>query len=144
MQQDIITNYVLAEFYIYGKELDFKKISQIMNVSNPKTIEKDKIKVEEFSYDYWSFDTDYEQSEDINIQLNKILQHIENKCDNINYIKRIYNAECGFSIVIKNEISPLPAIYFERNMLKIVALIDAEINIDFTGTQGDGSIVLTK
>ena len=47
-----------------------------MNVSNPKTIEKDKIKVEEFSYDYWSFDTDYEQSEYINIQLNKKLQHI--------------------------------------------------------------------
>ena len=78
----------------------------------------------EFAKDYWSFDTGYEQSNDINIQIEKIYRRIENKVKEINFIKKTFNAESGFLITVKQgDGMMLPAIYFENENNKMILMV---------------------
>ena len=133
MQQDIIiNNYVLAEFYICAQELDFEKINSLLNISKYKIKTKDSFLLKDFSKDYWSFDTGYEESEDINIQLNTIYDEIRHKYIEINKLKKLFDAETGFVITIKQEKEGLlPAVYFEKEFIQFAASIGADINMDF-------------
>lgn len=133
MQQDIINSLVRAEFVIYGDELDFNEINAMMNIFNSTTRKSSDFPIREYAQDEWYIRTEYESSEDINIQIDKICDLIENKLETINRIKKRFNAQCKMIIVVKQENSDLiPAIYFETDFIKMLASIDADLDVDFT------------
>ena len=122
----------MAEFYICAPELVFEKINTVLNIGEYKIRRKDSFVVKEFAKDYWSFDTGYEKSEDINVQIEKIYSKIKYKSAEINKLKELYSAEVGFIITVKQEeLGALPAIYYENEFIKFVADIGADINMDF-------------
>ena len=122
----------MAEFYICAPELEFEKINSFLNIAEYKIRSKDSFPVKEFAKDYWSSDTGYEQSENINIQIEKIYNRIKSKADEINIIKNLFSAEVGFVITVKqNEDGILPAIYFEKEFIRFAATIGADVNMDF-------------
>ena len=132
LQQDITNNYVMAEFYICAPKLEFEKINSFLNIAEYKIRSKDSFPIKEFAKDYWSIDTGYEQSEDINIQIKKIYNKIKAKSEEINKLKNILCSEVGFVITVKQkEDGILPAIYFEREIIRFAATIGADINLDF-------------
>lgn len=123
----------MVEFYICAPELEFEKINSALNIPEYKTRGKDSFSVKEFAKDYWSYDTGYEKSEDINIQIEKIYSKIEYKSAEINRLKELFSAETGFVITIKQEKEGiLPAVYFENEFIRFAATIGADINMDFT------------
>ena len=123
----------MAEFYICAPELEFEKINSFLNIAEYKIRSKDSFPVKEFAKDYWSFDTGYEKSEDINMQIKKIYSKIKSKSVEINKLKDLFGAETGFAITVKQEGElMLPAMYFENEFIKFAATIGANINFDFT------------
>jgi hypothetical protein len=121
----------MAEFYICAPELEFEKINSFLNIAEYKIRSKDSFPIKEFAKDYWSIDTGYEQSEDINIQIKKIYSKIRFKVDKINKLKDLFCAEVGFVVTVKQQAEFLPAIYFENEFIKFAAAIGADINMDF-------------
>lgn len=122
----------MVEFYICAPEIEIEKINSFLNIAEYKLRSKDSFTIKEFAKDYWSIDTGYEQSEDINIQIKKIYSKIKAKSDEINKLKNILCAEVGFVITVKQkEDGTLPAIYFEREFISFAATIGADVNMDF-------------
>ena len=131
MPQDITDNKVKAEFYLHSDKLDFSDVDNLMGITATSKRSKNTFIFEEFAKDYWMLFTDYEVSENINVQLEKILNKLPDK-KIIRTICKKYNAECGFLIVVergKNDI--LPGIYYEKEFIKFAAYIGAEIDMDF-------------
>ena len=132
MQQDTINSRVRVDFYFCSNKLDFDSIDYSMGIVATKKTPKEKFAIEEFAKDYWILSTGYEESEDINIQLSKIVEVLSYKTDVIKEVCHRYDAECGFCIVTELHEDIIPAIYFEREFLKFVTDVHAEINVDFT------------
>lgn len=132
MQQDIINNLVMVDFYICANHLCFDEINSLLKIPNFKERKRDSFFDKEFAKDYWSVDTGYESVEDVNEQTDIILNLLQPKIETINTIINRFNAECGFVIVIKNYKDFLPAIYFEKSLIKMAAQLGASINIDFS------------
>lgn len=97
MQHDTDSK-VKAEFYFLSEKLDFSDIDYLMGTPATSKRRKESFVYEEYAKDYWMLFTDYEVSEDINVQLNKLLNMLPDK-NTINNICSQYNAECGFLIV---------------------------------------------
>lgn len=131
MQQDTLNKAVNAEFYICSKEMDLDKVIKSMNVPTAKTREKNTFQFDEFAMDYWSIDTGYEESDDINTVVYKIKDIVDSKVKEIKMIIDEYHGECGFCIVVKSDNGDLPAIYFEKEFISLASDIGASINMDF-------------
>lgn len=122
----------MVEFYICAKKLEFDEINSRLEIFNSSIREGSSFSIKEFAKDYWSINTGYEISADINIQIQKVYDRIVNKVTAINKIRENYNAETGFVITVKNERNTsLPAIYYEHDFIKFAANIGADINMDF-------------
>lgn len=122
----------MVEFYICAPKLEFEKINSIFDITEYKIRDRNSFDVKEFAKDYWSIDTGYEQSEDINVQIKKIYDKIKAKSKEINKIKDLACGEVGFVITVKQENEGvLPAIYYESEFVKFAATIGADINMDF-------------
>ena len=146
MSQDAINSYVSAGFYIFSDKLDFDEVNSLMSVANSSIRTRDSFCIDEFAKDYWNIDIESEPSEDINCQLNKLLILLDNKRELINAIRKKFNAECGFVIVItlKDKDISFPAIYYEKEFVTFAASIEASINMDFILldiTRGEDSII---
>jgi len=78
----------------------------------------------------WSLKTVYEESLDVNIQLNKIINMLLDKKDELINLQDKLNLEYGFIIIIRIEEQQTPAIYFETPVISFINDIHAEISID--------------
>ncbi|WP_051272153.1 DUF4279 domain-containing protein [Shimazuella kribbensis] len=78
----------------------------------------------------WSISTGYEESWDINDQLKKLVELLENKRSDLKELKRIYNLEYKFFIVINVENNEKPAIYLENDMIEFANDIKAWFDFD--------------
>lgn len=78
----------------------------------------------------WSISTGYEESWDINDQLKKLVEFMETKRSDLKELKRIYNLEYKFFIVINVENNEKPAIYLENDMIEFANDIKAWFDFD--------------
>lgn len=126
-----VTN-VKVEFYIIADDLNLDQITYSLGIAPNHTHHKSEIlkSGRVLGYDVWGIETDYEESLDITDQFNKIIDPLRDKAGKINEILSLYKAECKFCIVVNVENGEFPAMYFDRELIKFMASINAEIEFD--------------
>lgn len=124
---------VMVEFIIIGEEFDPNFVTKKLK------IEPDEIWVKgdsiigrniERKDTTWSINTGYEESLDINEQLEKIINLINDKKNILKKLKAEYNIEYVFGIVVNVEDNQKPAMYFNNMFIEFVNDIKAEFYID--------------
>lgn len=78
----------------------------------------------------WTLSTGYQESYDINNQLNVILKFLEEKTEQLKYLKEKYGLEFLFMVVIQVENNESPAMYLRKDIIDFASLIQAEIHFD--------------
>ncbi|MDQ0170096.1 DUF4279 domain-containing protein [Paenibacillus tundrae] len=78
----------------------------------------------------WTLSTEYEESLDVNKQLNKVMNSLKDKVDEINTTQAQNQLKSKFYIVIVMEEGYTPALYFDSNFIKFADSIHAEIDVD--------------
>ncbi|AZB44844.1 DUF4279 domain-containing protein [Bacillus sp. FJAT-42376] len=78
----------------------------------------------------WTLSTGYEESYDINNQLNVILKSLKGKTEQLNHLSERYNLEFLFMVVIQVENNESPAMYLQKDMIDFASSIQAEIHFD--------------
>lgn len=124
---------IMVEFSIYGDKFEPDDITEQLDILPCETylkgelIKNGKIVRKETS---WSINTGYENSYDINEQLEKIVMLLESKTDKLVNLKNSFNLNMLFMIVIKIENKEIPAMYFKRKFLSFLNKIGAEVGFD--------------
>jgi len=78
----------------------------------------------------WGIIQEFEESYDISIQLNKLIELVKGKEDKIREIKEYYDGIIIVSVVIEVENSEVPGIVIENRISALMAKLGAEIDID--------------
>ncbi len=78
----------------------------------------------------WEFSTEYEETFDINEQLKKVSVILEGKEKILKDLKRTHDLDYMFMIVIIMENGETPTTYLEKNFIKFLAKIDANVDVD--------------
>lgn len=124
---------VRVAFFIYGEDFDPNYITELLNIfPNDTTIKgiispgKSRPAVETT----WCIETGYEESDDINIQLKKIINLIQGKEDILNRIRSELNIDMLFDVVIYLEDNEYPVMRLKPNVLKFIGSIGSEIDFN--------------
>ncbi|MBM7608779.1 hypothetical protein JOD29_002026 [Lysinibacillus composti] len=122
-------------FSLYGDEFPIKEVTEKLKVIPTKTYKKgdlipNRSKIRYRKETSWDLGTGYQNSLDVNKQLQEILGKLQNKTLIINEIKDTYSLECKIFIVIKIENGNTPALYMDREIIKFASSIEAEIDVD--------------
>ena len=124
---------VKVEFRVIGDDFEPEMITKKLAI-NPNYVWKvgDTINNKNFKrkYSCWSISTGYEESLDINEQLNKILLKIFDKKDVLKEIKELLAVEYRLDIIINIEGNEKPAIYLESETIEFANDIKAEFDFD--------------
>lgn len=125
---------ISVEFYIFTYENTFEpnEITKLLGIIPTESyIQKNKIDdigpVKETS---WNLIMNYEESNDINIQLDKLVQLLKPKKELLREIKQKYSAHIQFMIVIEVKNDEWPGMYLQNDFIKFVADIGGEIQFD--------------
>ncbi len=78
----------------------------------------------------WTLSTSYQESYDINNQLYVILKSLEEKTEPLKQLKKKYDLEFLFMVVIQIENNESPAMYLQKNIIDFASSIQAEIHFD--------------
>ncbi|MBB2482737.1 DUF4279 domain-containing protein [Bacillus sp. APMAM] len=78
----------------------------------------------------WTLSTGYQESYDINNQLNVILKSLEGKTEQLKHLKEKYGLEFLFMVVIQVENNESPAMYLQKVIIDFASSIQAEIHFD--------------
>ncbi|WIW70179.1 DUF4279 domain-containing protein [Anaerosinus gibii] len=78
----------------------------------------------------WVISTEYEESLDINEQLLKVVAILEDKQKKLIELKRTYNVDYLFGIVVNIESNEKPTMYFDSKFIEFAHDIQAEFYID--------------
>lgn len=129
------TTNVKVEFIILGNGFSPDDISDKLSIEpSLKWKRGDKINPEKHERIYkcsgWEISTEYEESFDINEQLDKILKKIENYGGVLAKLCEKDGIESRFCIVIKIEKGQTPAMVLSRKLIEFAYAINAEIEFD--------------
>ena len=78
----------------------------------------------------WNISTGYQESDDINHQLEQIMQHLRGKTEELVEIRDNLGVEMLFMFVVKIENGEVAAMYLEKEFLRFVSAIDARVEFD--------------
>lgn len=78
----------------------------------------------------WTLSTGYQESYDINNQLHVILKSLEEKTEQLKQLKKKYDLEFLFTVVIQVENNESPAMYLQKEIINFASSIQAEIHFD--------------
>ncbi|MFF2501731.1 DUF4279 domain-containing protein [Peribacillus sp. NPDC058075] len=119
----------MAYFSVFGNEptKTYKKGDIIEKINNPNLVST---KIRRRKETVWTLSTGYQESYDINNQLNTILKSLEGKTKELKQLKEKYSLEFLFMIVIQVENDEKPAMYLQKNIIDFASLIQAEIHFD--------------
>ena len=125
---------VKVEFCIFGDEFDPSNITQNLNIEPNQT----HIKAEPIPHrknlfwkeTLWEINTDYEECYDINHILRKILDKILDKTDILLSIKKMYDVEMKFYIVIVIENNETPGMGLNQETIEFMGKIGSSIDFD--------------
>ncbi|WP_438348010.1 DUF4279 domain-containing protein [Paenibacillus sp. FA6] len=123
---------IKVEFSIFGDEFDPGIITDTLLITPTRTWFKgDNIRGNLFRKETcWELATEYEESLDINDQIDEIKELIKNQEDEIVKLIRQNKLECKFDVVINIENNVKPAIYLNKEIIKFLHDLGAEIDID--------------
>ncbi|GLI10872.1 hypothetical protein YDYSG_69080 [Paenibacillus tyrfis] len=122
---------VLVKFIITGDRFPIDEITEKLKVQ-PKAffLKGQKGKYVERKETSWYISTEYEESLDINDQLNKIIDLLINRRNELVDLKIKYQLSYLFSIVINIKEKQAPAVYLEQDVIEFANYIKAEFDID--------------
>jgi len=99
-------------------------------IERPATANLASSKIRYRKHSDWTFSTGYQESYDINNQLNIILKSLEGKSDQLTFLKQKYGLDYLFMVVIQIENNESPAMYLKKEIIDFASLIQAEIHFD--------------
>ncbi|MFC9601737.1 DUF4279 domain-containing protein [Peribacillus butanolivorans] len=132
----------MAYFSVFGDEFPLEVVTDILGIEPTKTYKKGDIiekinnpnlvstKIRRRKETDWTLSTGYQESYDINNQLNTILKSLEGKTKELKQLKEKYSLEFLFMIVIQVENDEKPAMHLQKNIIDFASLIQAEIHFD--------------
>lgn len=99
---------VMVYFSFHGDDFPTDKVSEMLEITPTKTNKKADIIPNRSTNLYrketsWTLETGYQDSLDVNDQLQQIISKLYNKTAIINEIKNSYSVECTILIVVKIE-----------------------------------------
>jgi hypothetical protein len=124
---------VKLEFIIVGDDFDPEIITDKLLLTpshywknGDKIKNKDKLR----TYSCWSIGTDYEESLDINNQLEKIISTLKTKKTELGELKKRYELDYRFEFVINVENNEKPAMSLNLDVIEFAYEIKAEFDFD--------------
>ena len=128
---------VCCEFSLFSDtEFPVEKITESLNLE-PTIFYKNKRKFLENDSGFyeiletcWELRVDYQESLDINIQINQILDELESKVLIISELKRRYNLESSLNVSVEIYDNIYPAIHLELKTMKLLSSLETFIDID--------------
>ncbi|MDK9583695.1 DUF4279 domain-containing protein [Lelliottia wanjuensis] len=124
---------VMAYFSIYGDCFDTDYVTQEMSLQPTEARVKGNIpngKTRPSIETSWKLSTGDEESNDVNIQLDKIIKLLNGKESQLQCIKNKYEVSLTFTLVIKIENGEKPGMHFNAKKIEFIHKIGAEIDID--------------
>jgi hypothetical protein len=104
-----------------------KKGTIIERTSTPKVIRTVTARRKET---VWEYGTDYEDSLDIEIQMNKVIKRLKGREERLVEICKRYDLKCMIMIVIKMNEGYTPALIMKKELIEFANNINAEIHLD--------------
>lgn len=123
---------VKVEFSIFGDQFDPNIITNTLLINPTRAwlkgdpIRRDLVRKETC----WGIATDYEESLDINDQIDKVKALIQDQKDQVVKLIEQNNLECKFEVVINIENNLKPAMYLNKDIIKFIYDLGAEIDFD--------------
>ncbi|WP_061224955.1 DUF4279 domain-containing protein [Leptospira weilii] len=126
---------VKVDFSLIGDEFSPEYISQVLSLTPTETYRKG----EDFVFGKtvlqrketcWSLATNYEESLDINIQLDKVIVQLEDKIEAIIALMEKYNLITKIFIVIYIKDDQSPAMYFHSEKIDFFQRIRSNVEFD--------------
>lgn len=105
----------------------YKKGNIVARRDNPNLVSTKKLYRKETDR---NLSTGYQESYDINNQLYVILKSLEEKTEPLKQLKKKYDLEFLFMVVIQIENNESPAMYLQKDILDFASSIQAEIHFD--------------
>ncbi|MCG7376764.1 DUF4279 domain-containing protein [Paenibacillus sp. ACRSA] len=123
---------VKAYYSLFGDHFDPNEVTSKLEFTPTSITRKGDIINAKHSHPEtsWTLSTEYEESLDVNEQLNKVMNVLKDKVDEINTIQVQNQLKSKFFIVIVMEDGYTPALYFDSNFIKFADSIHAEIDVD--------------
>ncbi|MEK4512126.1 DUF4279 domain-containing protein [Paenibacillus anaericanus] len=123
---------VKVEFSIFGDQFDPNIVTNTLLIPPTRTwLKGDRIQRELFSKETcWELATEYEESLDINDQIDKVKNLLQDRKDQVVKLIRQNNLECKFEVVINIENNETPAMYLNKDTIKFIYDLGAEIDFD--------------
>jgi membrane-associated HD superfamily phosphohydrolase len=126
---------VIVYFSLYGDDFPIAEVTEKLKVTPTETYKKGDLITNRSTVRYrketsWDLGTGYQDSLDVNNQLQQIVGKLKNMPSTINEIKESYSLECKFFIVIKIEKGNAPALYIDKEIIKFASSIEAEFDVD--------------
>ena len=82
------------------------------------------------SYTCWKLSTGYQESLDVGEQMDMIIDQIGDKSAIINDLKRQFELDCRFTIVIKMNNGYTPGLYLDQSIIAFANSINADFDMD--------------
>ncbi|HFK1449232.1 DUF4279 domain-containing protein [Bacillus pacificus] len=132
----------MAYFSITGDIFPVEAITDALNIEPTRTYKKGDIVARRDNPNLvstktlyrketnWALSTGYQESYDINNQLYVILKSLEEKTEPLKQLKKKYDLEFLFMVVIQIENNESPAMYLQKDILDFASSIQAEIHFD--------------
>jgi hypothetical protein len=123
---------IKAEFIIIGADFPPADISKRLNIQPTSQWRKGDVLKNGRTREYsgWEISTEYQESLDMGVQLNKVISLIKEKNTELKEICEKYETECKFCIVVKIENGETPAMVLSREVIEFANSINAEIEFD--------------
>jgi len=121
---------VMIEFWLIGDDFDVNTVTSLLQIEPTETRQKTDFPMRQFAKVEWSINTNYESSNAISDQFGKLLNQLHNKHKIINKIKKNYNLECGFNVVVNILNNEQPEMVLTREIINFASKVDAEICFD--------------
>ena len=129
----------MAYFSAFGEDFPVDIITDVLGMEPTKTFNKGDVihhpnlvstTSKRRKHTDWVLSTGYQESYDINDQLDLLLVSLGGKTEELNQLQKKYDLEYLFMIVIEIVNDEKPAMYLEKNMIDFSSLIQAEIQFD--------------
>ncbi|WP_379154190.1 DUF4279 domain-containing protein [Paenibacillus sp. sgz5001063] len=132
----------MAYFRLYGDHFPITEATQLLGIEPTKSYNKGEVIVRltndnmtSHTVNYrkitaWELSSGYQESYDVKVQLDHILEALKNKTAIINHLKTKYNLDCLISIVIKIENGFTPGFHLDTQQIEFANSIKAEFDFD--------------
>ncbi|WP_078125169.1 DUF4279 domain-containing protein [Leptospira alexanderi] len=125
---------IKAYFSLIGDEFSPNEISEILSIMPTETFKKGDTVPGKATWQRketsWSLGTNYDESLDINIQLDKVISQLQTKIDQINYVMEKFNLISKTRVVIRVKDNQSPAIYLDHDKIDFFHKIRSTIEFD--------------